>query len=117
MPKQIDPDAVDAHGIDGVEPLLVAIGYELDATQMRPNIWQYEAGESNIPHQHEEQEELYLLIRGSVTIEAGDTAHELTNGDVLLVEPSTTRQVIAEEQSTLFVVGAPNVAEDEILVE
>ena len=117
MTTQINYDDLEEHDIDGVEPSLKAIGYELGASQMRPNVWSYEAGESNQPHYHEQQEELYVLIDGRVTVVVDESEYELADGDVLLVPPEATRQVRAQEQSTLLVIGAPNASDDAVITE
>ncbi|GAB3036481.1 cupin domain-containing protein [Natronobiforma cellulositropha] len=117
MVEQIDPADVDELELDGVEPTLQAIGYELGASAMRPNLWRYEPGESNERHRHDQQEELYYLIDGEVSLDVDGTPYTLSPGQFLLVEPSAWRRVSAHERSTLFVVGVPNVADDAIFDE
>lgn len=110
---------VEPRDLDGIDPTLLPIGLELQPDRMRPSIWQYEQGEENTFHRQEKQEELYVVLEGTVdvTIERDDEREvvALTTGDVLVVPPESWRQLRAVEASLVLVVGAPNVTDDAIV--
>ncbi len=115
-------EEVDEHTFDERGPTLKSIGYHLQPAQMRPAIWEYDAGESNRYHRQNEQEELYVVLEGSfdVTIERGDERDvvALEKHDCLVVPPESWRQLEATaDGSSVLVVGAPNVKDDGILEE
>ncbi|WP_293032363.1 cupin domain-containing protein [Natronococcus sp.] len=119
MYSLIDPENVDTHEFDGEAPTLLDIGSDLETEQMRPSVWRYQKGEENAYHRQGEQEELYVVLEGTVdvTIEREDRRDvvELTPGEVLVVPPESWRQLRAVEESRVLVVGAPNVEDDGIL--
>ncbi len=117
MVTRVDLADLEAIELDGVEPSLKSVGYSLETEQMRPNVWLYEAGETNSLHNHAQQEELYYLIDGRVTIEVDETDWTLSPGEFLAVPPASWRRVSADDRSTLLVVGAPNAAGDETIAE
>ncbi|AGB37456.1 cupin domain-containing protein [Natronococcus occultus] len=112
---------VDTRELDGEAPTLLQTAAELESERMRPTVWHYKKGEENAYHRQDQQEELYVVLEGTVdvTIERDDQRDvvELTAEDVLLVPPESWRQLRAVEESRVLVVGAPNVADDGILEE
>lgn len=112
-------DRVEARDIEGIDPALLPIGLELQPDRMRPSVWHYRQGEENSFHRQSEQEELYVVLEGTldVTIEREGERDvvELTTDDVLVVPPESWRQLRAIEESRVLVVGAPNVADDAIV--
>ncbi|MFC4437510.1 MULTISPECIES: cupin domain-containing protein [Natrialbaceae] len=121
MYSLIDLDNVDSHELDQEAPTLLPVGLELQPEQMRPSVWQYEEGEENAYHRQNEQEELYVVLEGTVdvTIEREDERDVVTlsKHDFLVVPPESWRQLRAVEESTVLVIGAPNVKDDSILPE
>lgn len=108
---------VDGNDIDGIEPTLKAVGYELRPDEMRPSVWEYDENESNNRHYQEEQEELYLVLSGAFRMEIGEEEIEVEEEEFVVVEPGVDRKLTALESSRLFVVGAPNVKDDGVVVE
>lgn len=113
---------VEERAFDETGPTLRSIGYQLRPGEMRPAIWEYDAGESNRYHRQGEQEELYVVLDGTfdVTLERGDDRDvvALEKHDCLVVPPETWRQLEAtEDGSSILVVGSPNVKDDGILEE
>ncbi|MHC3437304.1 cupin domain-containing protein [Natrialbaceae archaeon A-gly3] len=106
---------------EGDAPTLRSIGYDLQPAEMRPAVWEYEAGEENAYHRQEEQEELYVVLEGvfDVTVERDDEREVLAleEGDCLLVPSESWRQLEAVEAGKVLVVGAPSVKDDGILEE
>ena len=110
-------DDLELRDIDGIEPDLKAVGYELRPKKMRPSLWVFEPGESNNWHRHEEQEELYLVLDGRLEMTVEDETFEAEAGDVIVVPPESWRQLTAIEDSEVFVVGAPNVKDEGVLAD
>ncbi|MDQ2049032.1 cupin domain-containing protein [Natronolimnohabitans sp. A-GB9] len=119
MYSQTDLDAVEPRDLEGEAPTLLPVGLELQPEQLRPSVWHYEKGEENAYHRQEQQEELYVVLEGTVdvTIERGDDRDvvELTKHDFLVVPPESWRQLRAVEESRILAIGAPNVDDDGIL--
>lgn len=116
-----DLDTIEPHELEQEDPTLLPVGLELQPEEMRPSVWQYEKGEENAYHRQNEQEELYVVLEGTVdvTIERDDERDvvELSTHDFLVVPPESWRQLRAVEESKVLVVGAPNVKDDSILPE
>ena len=119
MYDRVDSSSVEPRSIDEIDPTLLPIGLELQPERMRPSIWHYEQGEENTFHRHEEQEELYVVLEGTVDVtierEGERDVIELTTDDVLVVPPDSWRQLRAVETSRILAVGAPNAPEDAIV--
>jgi quercetin dioxygenase-like cupin family protein len=107
-------DDLDPWEIDGVEPTLRAVGYELRPSKMRPSVWEFATGESNNRHRQREQEELYVVLDGRLRMEVEGDTFTVTADDYVVVPPESWRQLTAEEASRVLVVGAPNVQDDAI---
>jgi quercetin dioxygenase-like cupin family protein len=110
-------DELDDRDIDGVEPSLKAVGYELKPDEMRPSVWTFAEGESNNRHRQEQQEELYVVLDGRFEVDVDDETFEVGEGEFVVVDPEAWRQLTALEESTLLVVGAPNVEDDAVTEE
>ncbi|MEM4781331.1 MAG: cupin domain-containing protein [Halalkalicoccus sp.] len=108
---------VASQEIDGNEPSLRAIGYELRPEEMRPSVLEYREGASNNRHRQAEQEELYVVLSGRFEMEIDEETVELAEGDVVVVSPDAWRRLTAREDSRVLVVGAPNVKDDGIVYE
>ena len=108
-------DETEPREIEGIEPELRAIGYELRPEKMRPSVWEYDEGESNNRHRQGKQEELYLVLDGSFEMEVEGETFAIEAGDAVVVPPESWRRLTAREPSRLFVVGAPNVKDDGIV--
>lgn len=74
------------------------------------NVLELDAGCSGYPeHDHVEdgQEELYVVLRGSVVLQAGGEERVLAQGDMARVGPSVKRKLVTREQSTtVLAIGA-----------
>jgi quercetin dioxygenase-like cupin family protein len=127
MPAHCSLDDIDAVAVDrpDTDASVIPVGYELRPKQMRPAVWKLPAGESTPYHRQREQEELYLVLAGRFAVRTGgdgdseddEERFELGPRDVLVVEPETARQLTALEDGELFVVGAPNVKDDGVVVD
>jgi mannose-6-phosphate isomerase-like protein (cupin superfamily) len=82
-------------------------------TQSRANIWRYPPGARGKRHADLAQEEVFVVLDGTLTVDLGDPPerHELARGDVLVVQPGTILQLrnTGHEELVLFIYGAPPV--------
>jgi mannose-6-phosphate isomerase-like protein (cupin superfamily) len=77
----------------------------------RANIWRYPPGAQGRRHRDLGQEETFVVLTGTLTIDLADPPerHEVPRGGVVVVERGTILQLrnAGEEEVTLFVYGAP----------
>jgi len=82
-------------------------------TQSRANLFRYPPGSVGRRHIDHVQEEVFVVIAGTLTIHMGEgdqpEHHVLERGSVLIVQPGTALQLSNrhEEELRLFIVGAP----------
>jgi mannose-6-phosphate isomerase-like protein (cupin superfamily) len=80
-------------------------------SQMRANVWRLPPGSRGRRHAERVQEELFVVLEGTVTLAVGDPPEmtELSRGSIAVVEPGTAIQVRNEgaEQAEVLIVGAP----------
>jgi len=78
---------------------------------MRANIWRLPPGVRGARHIEHAQEELFIVLRGAVTMLLGDPPErvELTAGSVAVVGTDTGQQLRneGEAEAVVLVVGAP----------
>lgn len=102
------------------EPAVKTIGYEMkQADGERPvktrfNYFHYDTGDVVRRHKQLEQEEVFYIERGSGVFEVDGEEFPYETGDVIVVDPGPWRQITAEEETRIFAVGAPNVADDAV---
>jgi mannose-6-phosphate isomerase-like protein (cupin superfamily) len=79
--------------------------------EMRANVWRYPPGAKGRRHSEHLQEEVFVVLEGTVTIFFDDPAQEveLAAGSVAVVEPGTPSQITnpGDEDAAVFIVGAP----------
>jgi len=82
---------------------------QLGADSLGARLWRLEPGQASTRHRHAVQEELYLLLEGRGRIRVGEDLLTLGPRDSLAVDPSVTRQVFNDTDSSALwlVVGAP----------
>jgi mannose-6-phosphate isomerase-like protein (cupin superfamily) len=82
-------------------------------TQSRANLWRYPPGAQGRRHADHAQEEVFVVLEGTLTIDLGDPPerHEVRRGGVLVVEIGTALQLrnAGDEELVLFIYGAPPV--------
>ena len=82
-------------------------------TKSRANLFRYPPGAVGRRHIDPIQEEVFVVIDGTLTIHMGEDGaveqHELAKGSVLIVQPGTALQLSNrhEDELRLFIVGAP----------
>ena len=84
-------------------------------TQSRANVWRYPPGARGKRHADRAQEEVFVVLDGTLTVDLGDPPerHELQRGSVLVVQPGTILQLrnTGSQDLVMFIYGAPPVAE------
>ena len=94
------------------DPRLFA-GLSESMTRSRANLYRYPAGAVGRRHSDPVQEEVFVVLAGTLTIHMGEDdaleRHELEPGSVLVVQPGTVLQLSNrhDEELRLFVYGAP----------
>jgi mannose-6-phosphate isomerase-like protein (cupin superfamily) len=82
-------------------------------TQSRANIWRYPPGARGKRHLDNAQEEVFVVLEGTLTIDLGEPPErqEVPRGGVLVVETGTILQLrnAGDEELVLFIYGAPPV--------
>src|SRR4051794_6475728 len=81
---------------------------ELDVTAFGANVIVLPEGYDAGAHYHEEQEELYLVLRGTIEIELDDAqSFILSEGGLARVDPATKRHVrnVGQGEAMYFCVG------------
>jgi mannose-6-phosphate isomerase-like protein (cupin superfamily) len=101
---------------DGEEPRRAAdITTAVELKQSRARLWRYPAHSTGRRHQDHIQEEVFVVISGTLTMLLGDTPErvDLGPGGVVAVEPMTPLQMRNEtdEEVVVFVYGAPPLRE------
>ncbi len=82
-------------------------------TRARANLWRYPPGAVGRRHIDPIQEEVFVVLDGTLTIHMGEgdqpEKHELAKGSVLVVQPGTALQLSNrhEDELRLFIIGAP----------
>lgn len=80
-------------------------------THSRANVWRYPPGARGKRHADHGQEEVFVVLEGTLTIDLGDppVRHEVGRGGVVVVESGTVLQLrnAGTEELKLFIYGAP----------
>ncbi len=83
-------------------------------TQSRANIWRYPPGARGKRHADKVQEEVFVVLDGTLTIDLGEPTdrHVLEKGSAVVVQPGTVLQLrnAGDEDLVLFIYGAPPVS-------
>ena len=106
---------------EGEEPRRTAdLTTAVDLKQSRARLWRYPPHSTGRRHQDHIQEEVFVVIKGTLTMLLGGTAEnpepervDLGPGGVVAVEPMTPLQMRNEtdEELVVFVYGAPPLRE------
>lgn len=79
--------------------------------QSRANVWRYPPGARGRRHRDLQQEEVFVVLDGTLTVDLGEPPerHELGRGGVLVVELGTILQLrnLGDDELVLFIYGAP----------
>jgi uncharacterized cupin superfamily protein len=90
----------DGPGFRKVRRALGVTAFGVNAIELPPG---YETGR----HFHDEQEELYFVHRGRITITLNDSTHELGPGGLARVDAATIRSIknVGDEPAVYLVAG------------
>ena len=82
----------------------------LGVTAFGVNAIVYPPGYEGFEHYHDEQDELYFVHRGTVTVEVDGETRELGPGGLFHVQATTPRKLsnTGDEDAIVFVVGGKN---------
>ena len=84
-------------------------------SQSRANLWRYPAGARGRRHADRAQEEVFVVLDGTLTVDLGEPPerHLLERGSALVVQPGTALQLrnAGDEELVLFIYGAPPMSE------
>lgn len=83
---------------------------ELDCENLGITVIDAEPGWEGLEHDHadEGQEEVYLLVEGSATIEVDNEVIQMEEGDAVRVSANAERKITnSDEQTKIVAVGAP----------
>ena len=77
----------------------------------RANVWRYPPGARGKRHRDLGQEEVFVVLDGTLTVDLGEPPerHEVPRGGVVVVERGTILQLrnAGDEEVVLFIYGAP----------
>jgi len=80
-------------------------------TRSRANLWRYPPGARGRRHVDPVQEEVFVVLDGTLTIDIGEppVRHELPRGSVAVIRPGTAMQLrnVHGEPLSLYIYGAP----------
>ncbi|MFC6732780.1 MULTISPECIES: cupin domain-containing protein [unclassified Haladaptatus] len=116
MHAKVNLDEIDVREVGEESPRLKAVGYELRPQKMRPNVWVFEQGDWLNRHKQKTQEELYHVLSGTFEMRYETETEELNAGDIVVVSPEEIRQLVCVKPGEVFIVGAPNVKDDGIVL-
>jgi len=84
-------------------------------SRSRANIWRYPPGARGKRHADKAQEEVFVVLAGTLTIDLGEPPerHELEQSSAVVVEAGTILQLrnAGDEELVLFIYGAPPISE------
>jgi len=111
----VDPAELPLADDDGREASRRSISGEVGLQHLGAHHYEAEPGET-IPlayHYHDEQEELFVVQSGTLSVETPEETLTVTAGEVLAVEPNSPQRAFnapdATEPVNVLGIGAPNV--------
>jgi uncharacterized cupin superfamily protein len=84
---------------------------ELGVSTFGMNLIRLRPGQRGRIHRHERQEEVYVVIAGTLTLIVEDESYELPRGDVARVGPEVRRQLVNRHPELLLVLAAGGATE------
>ena len=104
------PTKVDYRDGDERAPGMFFLRDALDCENLGLTVVEADANWEGMEHDHADEghEEVYLLARGSATLDVEGTEYELREGEAVRVAPSETRRLRAgDDGAHVVVAGAP----------
>ncbi|HET9720996.1 MAG TPA: cupin domain-containing protein [Solirubrobacteraceae bacterium] len=90
---------------DSAPDRFVALRRELGVTTFGINQILLEPGQRSRIHRHHRQEEVYLVLNGTLTVCVEGEPHELSVGELMRVAPSVRRQLVNRGPGTVSVLA------------
>ncbi|HEX6459272.1 MAG TPA: cupin domain-containing protein [Thermoleophilaceae bacterium] len=88
---------------------------------VRGNVWRYEPGAKGRRHRHPVQQEIFVVLRGALTMYVGDPPEpqEVPTGGVITVDPGTALQIVnhGDEELLVYAHGYPPESEHAEILE
>jgi quercetin dioxygenase-like cupin family protein len=84
---------------------------ELGVTTFGMNLIRLRAGQRGRIHRHDRQEEVYVVLEGTLTLVAEGEPRELARGDVARVAPDVRRQLVNRHREPLLLLALGGAAE------
>lgn len=104
--------------IDIDDPVQIDLIEELGMESLRARMWYFEPGEKVSLHYHDEQEELFYVVKGTGQVVVGEDRKEIEvpEGGVFRPETETPRHLRndSDEEVVWLIVGAPPAVEAKI---
>ena len=101
--------SLDLDGEDRFQRLRSELGlstFGLNLLRLRP-------GQGSRIHRHEHQEEAYLVLEGTLTLQVGADSRELARGDLARVAPDVRRQLSNRTDGPLYVLAVGGATDHE----
>ena len=101
--------SLDLDGEDRFQRLRSELGlstFGLNLLRLRP-------GQGSRIHRHEHQEEAYLVLEGTLTLQVEDDSRELSRGDLARVAPDVRRQLSNRTDGPLYVLAVGGATDHE----
>lgn len=121
MYRKVNADEVEPAGLEATDAEVLPVGYHLQTEETRSNLWVLDEGDAVFRHRQGEQEEIYHVVEGRVGFEVGEADEADTfvvdEGGFVSVSPDEPRRLVAREASRVFIVGAPPVKDDGVILE
>jgi mannose-6-phosphate isomerase-like protein (cupin superfamily) len=92
----IDPDG---------EERFQRLRQELGVSTFGMNLIRLRAGERGRIHRHDQQEEVYLVLEGTLTLLVEDEPRDLTRGELARVAPDVRRQLVNRRPEPLLLLA------------
>jgi mannose-6-phosphate isomerase-like protein (cupin superfamily) len=110
-PSSLDFEERDAREGETQGRLVADLTSKLELKESRARLWRYPAHTTGRRHADKAQEEIFVVISGTLTMLLGDFAErvDVGEGGVVAVEPGTPLQVRNEsdDELVLYIYGAP----------
>jgi uncharacterized cupin superfamily protein len=101
MEDGVSTTAIDAHG----EERFQALRRELGVTAFGLNLIRLRPGQRGRIHRHERQEEVYLVLEGTLTLATDDGEQALGPGELARVAPAVRRQLANRGAESVVIVA------------
>lgn len=100
---------------------IVELPQQTQLAHTRGHLWKYPAGAAGRKHLHTQQEEVFVVLQGTLTLTLGDEEETvaLPPTSVVVLSPNTKVHVrnLTDDDAVAFVYGSPPVTGDGVILE